>query len=68
MGHRQTVQPQIKERGVTSGAILFAYRNFIEKLNFKITPAAPKNESGLAQIIMMGESIRHLWVKILVSW
>ena len=54
------------ERGVPSGAItcMFAYRNFIEKMkqNFKITPAAPKNESRLAQLIMMGESIRHLWV------
>ena len=57
MGNRQTVG------GVPSGAIMFAYRNFIEKQNFKITPAAPKNESGLVQMIMMGESIRQILVK-----
>ena len=50
------------ERGVPSGAILFAYRNFIEKWNkifFKIAPAAPKNENGLTLMIKMGESIHH---------
>ena len=34
------------------------------ELNFKITPAAPKNESGLVQLIMMGESIRQIWVNV----
>ena len=29
----------------------------------KITPNTPKNESGLAQLKMMGESIRQIWVK-----
>ena len=29
------------------------------KYNFKITPDATKNESGLTQMIMMGDSIRH---------
>ena len=24
----------------------------------------PKNESGLIQLIMMGESIRQIWVKV----
>ena len=31
----------------------------------KITPDAPKNESVLSQLIMMGKSICHLWVKLL---
>ena len=48
--------------GVPSGAILFAYRIFIEKIeqNLKITPDAPKNESGLPQMIMMGNFIRQI--------
>ena len=29
----------------------------------KITPGVPNNESGLIQLIMMGESIRQIWVK-----
>ena len=29
----------------------------------KKTPEAPKNESGLLQMIRMGKSIRHKWVK-----
>ena len=29
----------------------------------KITPNTPKNESGLTQLIMMGECIRQIWVK-----
>ena len=29
----------------------------------KILPEAPKNESGLTQMIMMGKSIRQIWVK-----
>ena len=32
----------------------------------KILPEAPKNESGLTQIIMMGKSIRQIWVKPVV--
>ena len=50
------------ERGVPSGAILFAQRNFIEKSDkkIKITPNTPKNESELIQLIMMGESIRQI--------
>ena len=30
----------------------------------KITPDAPKNESGLAQMIKMGKSIRQIWVNV----
>ena len=30
---------------------------------FKINPDAPKNESGLTQMITMGKSIHHEWVK-----
>ena len=54
------------ERGVPSGAILFAKRIFIKNLfkNLKITPDAPKNESGLAQMIKMGKSIRQIWVNV----
>ena len=52
---------------VPSGAILFAYIIFIGQWNkkWKITPEAPKNESGLVQMIAMGTSIRHKWVKVL---
>ena len=28
-----------------------------------MTPDAPKNERGLTQMIMMGKSIRQIWVK-----
>ena len=51
------------ERGVPSGAILFAYRIFIEQ-TLKITPDAPKNESGLTRMIMMGKFIRQIWVNV----
>ena len=33
------------------------------KQKSKITPGDPKNESGLVQMIRMGKSIRHRWVK-----
>ena len=32
----------------------------------KITPDAPKNESGLSQMVTMRESIRHIWVSVKV--
>ena len=32
------------------------------ELKWKITPDAPKNESGLIQMIRIGKSIRHKWV------
>ena len=31
-------------------------------MKLKITPNASKNESGLTQMIMMGKSIRYVWV------
>ena len=31
--------------------------------NLKITPNTPKHESGFTQLIMMGKSIRQIWVK-----
>ena len=37
------------------------HKNVIKKI--KITPNTPKNDSGLIQLIMMGESIRQIWVK-----
>ena len=42
--------------------------NFHRKIeqNLKITPDAPKNESGLTQMIMMGKSIRQIWVNNLL--
>ena len=33
------------------------------EIKIKITPNTPKNESGLIQLMMMGESIRQIWVK-----
>ena len=62
IGKQNSPRCDAAERGVPSGAILFAYRIFIEKLN-KFTPDAPKNESGLTQMIMMGKSICQIWVK-----
>ena len=56
------------ERGVPSGAILFAHRKFIEECNKrKINPDVPKSESGLIQMIRMGKSIRHKGVNISIS-
>ena len=34
------------------------------ELKFKITPNTAKNESGLVQLIMMGKSIRQIWVNV----
>ena len=47
------------ERGVPSGAILFAYRIFIGKLN--------KILKSLTKMIMMGKSIRQIQVNVLIS-
>ena len=65
IGKQYSPRCDAAECGVPSGAILFAERIFIEKLNkiLKITPDASKNESGLTQMIMMGKSIRQIWVK-----
>ena len=35
------------------------------RYNIEITPEAPKIHSGLAQMIMIDESICHIWVQIL---
>ena len=60
IGEQHSPRCDTAERGVPSGAILFAQRNFIEK---SFTPYTSTNESGLIQLIMMGKSIRQIWVK-----
>ena len=45
-----------------SGAIVFAQCHQ-KSDKIKITPYTPKNESGL-QLILMGKSIRQIWVNI----
>ena len=35
--------------------------------NYMIAPDSPINESGLVQMIMMGQSISHIWIN-LSSW
>ena len=50
------------KRRVPSGAILFAYMNFIKnevKLKKNISDV-PKNENGLMKLTRMGKSIRHI--------
>ena len=65
IGKQHSPRCDAVERGVPSGAILFTQRNFIENQIkiIKITPNTPKNESGLIRLIMIGESIRQIWVK-----
>ena len=48
MGHRQ-------QNSVASGAILFAYMNFIKNEKLPLTPIKMK-------VIRMGKSLRHKWV------
>ena len=56
------------ERGIPSGTILFAQRNFTKnEVKTKITLNTPKNESGLIRRIMMGESIRQIRVNIVAE-
>ena len=66
IGKQNSPRCDATERGVPSGAILFACRNFIKKWGkkIKITPNTPKNESGLIQLITMGESIIQIWVNL----
>ena len=66
IGKQNSPRCDAAECGVPSGAILFAERIFIEKndKNLKIPPDAPKNECGLTQMILMGKSIRQIWVKV----
>ena len=54
IGKQNSPRCDATKRGVPSAAILFC----LEK--FKITPDAPKIESGLIQFIGMGKSIRHI--------
>ena len=58
MGRRRTRRP-------ISGYSV-CLENFHRKIEqkLKITPDAPKNERGLTQMIMIGESIRQIWVKM----
>ena len=46
---------------------LFCLLLGISSKNDKITPDSLSNESGLAQLIRMGKSIRHKWVKVFVD-
>ena len=66
-GKQHSPRCDAAECGVSSGAILFAQRNFIKieikKIKIKITPNTPKNESGLTELVMIGEFIRQIWVK-----
>ena len=58
IGKQHSSRRDAAERGVPSGAILFAQRNSSkDEIKKNITPNTPKNESGLIRLIMMGESI-----------
>ena len=67
IGDQHSPRCEAAERGIPSGAILFAHRNFMEKSDKKKIKITTKNESGLIQLIMMGESIRQIWVKVDLS-
>ena len=43
---------------------LFCLHREISSKKNKTAPNTPKNESGLTQMIIMGESIRQIWVKM----
>ena len=53
------------ERGVRTGGYSVFLEDFYQKFvwKLKITPVAPRNISGLIQMIMVGKSIRQKWVK-----
>ena len=65
IGKQYSPRCDAAEHGIPSEAILFAYRNCIEKwnkiLNSHLRPL--KMKCGLVQFIMMGESIRQICVK-----
>ena len=65
IGKQNSPRCDAEKLGSPSGAILFAEKIFIEKLNKneKNTPDVPKNENGLIQMIRLRKSIRHMWVK-----
>ena len=62
LGHRQTVQTQIRRR--RTGSILFAHRNFYQKYdkNEKRYTRHPLNEKWSRPIDKDGKSIRQMWV------
>ena len=45
--------------------LFYLLKSFSSKneIKIKISPNAPKNESGLVHLINMGKSIRQKWVK-----
>ena len=58
MGHRLTVYSPIWGYSVCTEK--FHRKN---EIKIKITPNTHKNECGIIQLIMMGESTREIWVK-----
>ena len=64
IGKQNSPRYDAAERGVPSGAIQFdkiSLKNGIEIQNHS---DASKNQSGLTQMIMIGKSIRQIWVKL----
>ena len=64
VGHRQTVQNQIKTRRLICFSTVCKHKfllKFEEKS--KSPPNNPKIGNGLEQLITMGKYIRHKWVK-----
>ena len=58
--------PDVMPQNAVSHLGLFCLLNKNSSKNgikLKISPNTPKNESGLIQLIMMGETIRQIWVK-----
>ena len=64
MGHRQTEKHRPTRRPIWGYSVYYFdfHRKFKRKKTNKKTPDAPKNESGLIQMITMGKTIRHKWV------
>ena len=68
MGHSQNrIAPDVTPQNAASHLGLFCLHREISSKNeikLKITPNTPKRESGIIQLIMMGESIRHILVTV----
>ena len=65
------IAPDVTPQNAASHLGLFCLLNENSSKNgikIRISPNTPKTESGLFQIIMMGKSIRQIWVTILVSF
>ena len=67
IGKQHSPRWDAAERGVPSGAIQAVclkdfHKNKKKEKKIKITPNAPKNESGLIHLKMMDKSIRQVWV------